>query len=1001
MLTPLLLMLAIGGLLYEAWIFAVYQHVRSDQTGVFFGTQLVVEQVSTASPLRIGDIILKINDLDVNANLITPFYRLRGYAAQNAQGAVYTILRDGAEQRVYVPWRTYQALPLLWRGGALWLVGMVMNVVALILITGKQHDKASRVISLTFIMGGLNQINNLIRTASANMALAWAWFFIPIDAISAWLSFSLLLHTLLLFPEVKAPLKRFPRLPWLIHLATPVVAVGVSLLRGGTTFLSRRHAMFGIANPLMLMQLGLGMVAIGHTYLTGRRPGVRNQIRWLIWGLILALTPWMLFYVLPSSLFNMTWLPLSFINLSLLLVPISFMISIFRFRLMDVDRVINRTLVYVLMGSVLVLVYFLVFLVSRDLLPQVDGYPNHFGAGVIATAVLFIVFNPLRIYTQHFVNRALFKRELDFSKILREVGQQLATTIFQDDVYGLLTHTIAQRLGLTGVHILLPDKTSQTYTNREQTISVPFDSPIVTWLRQNADALILHDQRRLPAEIQEAIQPLVKAGIEIGLALLQHNNLLGLYLVGVKCSGDLFTRDEVNNLVLLSQQAAAVISNAQLYETLQEYSRSLEGHVMARTAELLAERDRLNIIIQNITDGLVVTDSQGNISLVNAAFCNIVNRAAEQIVGKPSNVVLPSPQFAQLIASASLHPGQVQTQTFTVAIVNSRSYDTYRIYKASACALVPRGSGDGDTGGSSVSGVVTVIQDVTHEQEVDRMKTEFISMVSHELRTPLTSVLGFSKLIQRIFDQEIIPRLTQADEQGQGAIRHITENLKIIGDEGDRLTRLINDVLDITKMEAGKVEWRVTDASFQEIIDTAVNALRAISLQRHIPILVETQALPLTVPVDRDRMIQVMTNLLSNALKFTQEGQVTIHARYLEGANGTLPPTLRGLAMPADHAAWLWVSVQDTGVGIPAEKLPQVFEKFEQIRNPLSQQTHGTGLGLPICREIIKQHGGHIWVESKPEVGSTFHFAIPFEKPTAATKVTPPSRFSASPEENL
>ncbi|HQE91492.1 MAG TPA: ATP-binding protein [Anaerolineae bacterium] len=512
------------------------------------------------------------------------------------------------------------------------------------------------------------------------------------------------------------------------------------------------------------------------------------------------------------------------------------------------------------------------------------------------------------------------------------------------------------------------------------------DSPLIPWLREHRDPLILHQRQRLPQAISVAVEPLVAAGGEVCLSLMQRNNLLGIYLFGVKSSGNLFNREEVNDLVLLGQQAAAAIHNAQLYEALQEYNRSLEAHVAARTAELQAERNRLNTIIQNITDGLVVTDSKGKIALVNAAFCAIVNMPGDQILGQPLATVFPSTTLSRLINIASAYPGQPQTETIVGNAVDGGMYDTYRIYKASACAMIPRSLADiaSGVGGPGTGGVVTIVQDITHEQEVDRMKTDFISMVSHELRTPLTSVLGFTKLIQRLFNQELAPRIATTDQRGRWAIERVNDDLSIITNEGDRLTRLIDDVLDITKMESGKMEWTMSAVPFQEIIDAAVGALRASAIQKNIPVLVETQDLPPTVLVDRDRMVQVMTNLLANALKFTPAGQITIRAQCVDGLSDQTPPVLQSLQIPLTDRAWLWVSVQDTGVGIPVEKLSQVFEKFKQIRNSLSPQAQGTGLGLSICREIIRQHQGDIWVESKVGVGSTFSFVIPLQERTSS-----------------
>ncbi|MBN2390176.1 MAG: PAS domain S-box protein, partial [Anaerolineae bacterium] len=964
--------------------------------------QLIVEQAFPGSPLHVDDVILKIDDLDVNDNLMKPFYWLRQFAerqlvAEPARGATYTILRAGEEQRVYVPWKDYQALPLLWRGGALWIMGIVMVVVALILINGNGNDFSTRLISLGFIMGGLNQINNLIRTASANMAVAWAWFFIPLDAISVWLTFSLLLHALLLFPEKKTPLRRFPWLPWLIHLITLVVSLAAGFLFGGDTLLGRRNVMFAVANPLMMAQLLLGVTALSHTYFTSRRPGVRNQIRWIILGLILALIPWILFYAIPSLLFNVTWLPLSVINLSLILVPVSVMVSIFRYRLMDVDLFMNRTLVYALTGGALVLLYFLVLLITRDILPQVNGQPNHFWAGIIATAVLFAIFNPLRMRAQQFVNYVFYKEQRDFALVLRDVGRQLSMTVMQDDVYTLLTHDISQRLGLTSVRILLPDEGACAYTDRENTVCIPDDSLLIPWLCDHRDPLIVHERQRLPEDIVEATEPLVAVGGELCLALMQRNTLLGIYVFGPKNSGNLFTREEVNNLDMLGHQAAAALYNAQLYEELQDYNRSLEARVAERTSQLAAERDRLDTIIQNITDALVVSDPAARIVLANPAFADIVGISIDQLLDVSLASVLPSESLTRLIETASAYPGQVQMQNMAGETLANREEIDGKVYKVSACGLVERGLVDKEAprhaviSDANASGVITVLQDITHEQAVDRMKTDFISMVSHELRTPLTSVIGFVRLIQRIFEQELISRIDENDRRGRWAVERITENFKIIIGEGERLTRLINDVLDIAKMESGKSEWSRDEVSFQEIIETAITGMQTVALQKNLPIKMDVRRLPPVLIVDHDRMVQVMTNLLANALKFTSEGEITVRARCINGKEAHAPAALRSLKAPGAPDTWLWVSVEDTGVGIPADKFSQVFEKFKQISNMMDYAARGTGLGLPICREIVEQHGGRIWVESKVGVGSTFSFVIPLVE-TGTT----PSPFSST-----
>ena len=178
-------------------------------------------------------------------------------------------------------------------------------------------------------------------------------------------------------------------------------------------------------------------------------------------------------------------------------------------------------------------------------------------------------------------------------------------------------------------------------------------------------------------------------------------------------------------------------------------------------------------------------------------------------------------------------------------------------------------------------------------------------------------------------------------------------------------------------MESGKSEWSRDEVSFQEIIETAVNGMQTLALQKNLPIKMDVQALPPVVIVDRDRMVQVMTNLLANALKFTSEGEIIVRARSINGKEAHAPAALRGLKTPGAPDMWLWVSVEDTGIGIPADKFSQVFEKFKQISNTVGYANRGTGLGLPICREIVEQHRGRIWVESTAGVGSIFSFVIP------------------------
>ncbi len=250
-------------------------------------------------------------------------------------------------------------------------------------------------------------------------------------------------------------------------------------------------------------------------------------------------------------------------------------------------------------------------------------------------------------------------------------------------------------------------------------------------------------------------------------------------------------------------------------------------------------------------------------------------------------------------------------------------------------------------------------------REVDEMKTNFLSMVSHELRTPLTSVLGFTEITQNDLSNVIFPKVSGTEKRVQRAIQHVRNNLEIIIAEGERLTALVNDVLDIAKMEAGKVVWKNENFHIEEILKRALASTAALFRDGRVRRRLRLEGELPRLNGDRDRLIQVVVNLISNAAKFTEQGEVTCLAELWDSPEGI--PGVR-----------VWVT--DSGVGIAPEDLDKVFDKFRQVGDTLTGKPSGTGLGLPICRQIVEHHGGRIGVRSTPGQGSEFWFTLPGEE---------------------
>ena len=252
-------------------------------------------------------------------------------------------------------------------------------------------------------------------------------------------------------------------------------------------------------------------------------------------------------------------------------------------------------------------------------------------------------------------------------------------------------------------------------------------------------------------------------------------------------------------------------------------------------------------------------------------------------------------------------------------------------------------------------------------EKANEAKSAFLSTVSHELRTPLTSVLGFAKIIKKRLEERIFPIVDKSDPKTEKAINQVSENLHVVISEGERLTHLINDVLDLAKIEAGKMEFSQENVSMPEVAERAIAATTSLFDQKDLELIRQIDSDLPEIIGDKDKLIQVIINLISNSVKFTDAGSITCRLRQEKDE--------------------LIVSIIDTGIGIAPGDYGAVFEQFKQVGgDTLTDKPKGTGLGLPICKEIVEHLGGRIWLESELGKGSSFSFALPIIKKKVADR---------------
>jgi signal transduction histidine kinase len=241
-------------------------------------------------------------------------------------------------------------------------------------------------------------------------------------------------------------------------------------------------------------------------------------------------------------------------------------------------------------------------------------------------------------------------------------------------------------------------------------------------------------------------------------------------------------------------------------------------------------------------------------------------------------------------------------------------------------------------------------------REVDRLKSEFMASMSHELRTPLNSIIGFSDVLLEGIDGDLNERMV--------------EDVTLIRDSGRHLRELISEILDMSKIEAGMMDLRYDVVDVSQVAKEIIANTRSLSFAKHIDVRLDLDPKLDKIEADRTRLIQILLNLMSNAVKFTNEGSVSLIIK--DGGEDVL------------------FSIEDTGIGIDERDIPIIFEQFRQIDGSLTRKAGGTGLGMPISKSLVELHGGEMEVQSKPGVGSVFSFTIPKLRPSDNKQTTGP-----------
>ncbi|NOZ73029.1 MAG: GAF domain-containing protein [Chloroflexi bacterium] len=504
-------------------------------------------------------------------------------------------------------------------------------------------------------------------------------------------------------------------------------------------------------------------------------------------------------------------------------------------------------------------------------------------------------------------------------RAFQEIARALATTLDLSETLHVLVDRLVLLAGAQHAAIALLDNDGTTLRGVAasglsdpaiQDFSVPVDEAMRNLLTSGA-AISGNDARSTGFEQLRKLWQM-ESFTALCLPLVLRGHPIGtLYLAD---SNPDFDNERQRQLLdSFSYYAAAAIENAQLYQAVADKSRELET------------------ILAGIGDGVLVVDAELRLVLMNPVAAQIFALGIIPTAGTPIHQLLPNHALIDFLAEVKNQPTTAAIREIELTPLGHRDP---QIYQALAAPLMV---------GASLQGIATVLRDITSQKELEKMKSNFLSVVSHELKTPLHSIKGFVDIILM---------------NKTGPITEIQRDfLETVKQQTNHLQRMIDDLLEFSRLESGRVSLRLSPVDIPVVVEAVVDKLTPLADTAEVTLINLVPENLSTISADPWRLEQVVTNLVDNAIKFTPvQGTVTILAEEREDV--------------------IQVSVQDTGIGIPPGQHERVFDRFYQIDGGVNRLYKGTGLGLTICRHIVEHHGGRIWVESDYGHGATFHFTI-------------------------
>jgi PAS domain S-box-containing protein len=881
-----------------------------------------LDQYGINNGFQVGDVIVSVNNRPFKQAL--PFY----YGLKPGQTA-YLVINRGGEQLTFsvkltnLPLDQY-IVPLF--------VALIFWGVGVGVLSFKPDDYSSTLFFLFCQASALLLVSGMVSSIGPSWTSGLFNFML-------WVIGPIAVHFHLHFPQ-NYPL-RYQRAFLFVNYGIAILC-GLPYLIWGTQAVkfSRWQSQLMISSRLFLT-FNMLMVTrlLIHAYRKAGSPGVRSKIRIVVLGGVISLLPALMLTILPEFLSRKPNIPYAVGFLFLGILPLTYGYAIIRHRVIEIDKHVNRGATLIIVFSILGGFYAILYAVFAHILKNIQDYPL---INILLVLILAGIFPWLHRGVQRLVDTAFYGGWYDYRSAVAQITQGLEQITDLHQLAEVISSRLVKILQLEDTCIFIRDLGGDFSVIEAIPPSEPSKASDYHFsvLPKNSLSYLLNigavertNLRKALSEVRlspEERQLLESDQVYLWVPVIGHDKVLGLIALGPKLGGDVYSGEDMDILRIISRQMGPLIENIHLVTRLREYASELEQRVEERTAELHAAKERVEAVLSSVGDGVIVTDLDGYILTVNHAYEEQSGFQGSEVIGRKIFTLIDGQE--DLAQQVEIQAALKREYSWSGELVAHRKgghqYDVQ-------LTLAPIRNQVGE-----IMGYVGSQRDITQYKELERLKDQFILEVSHELRTPVTNMGLFAELLER------------------GKPEKRAEYMEILKSEINQLMRMIEDILDLSRLEIGKYK----KASFSPV---NLNLLAEQVTSAHYPLAQEKglelrfiacKDLP-TVNGEQNQIARVITNLLTNAIRYTSTGYVRVKTYQLDGGVG--------------------LEVEDTGIGIDPEDFPHLFERFFRGKKVSQSKIMGTGLGLAIVKEIMELHDGTITLESEVGHGSTFQIWFP------------------------